>query len=395
MKKYYWIAMGLIVVLSLSLIGYGIYVNYKGESVISDRMNNRAIVVHGARAAAHEIYAQHEVANAAMEARHSIDVIAKVDGVITSKKMHKNMEVKKGEVIAVLENEDIPLRIKQAKSALKKAEAVELQARNSYNRYARLAELNATSQEKFDESKANYEAAMSAVEDAKAYLAREQLNQERLNIVSDMDGSVLVTYKGVGSYVTAGTPVCLVGDFDQLWFSADLDDQELRAMLGPEGDQAKLELSFKRPDFVKAYNTEYRSGNKGNFSTFSLEIQGIYPALDQPAATRRVVFYVSNPTGVLESRNYENLLVKNMKSRKVMSVPYSALFDDSNDDSIVYNVYVVNSDNELEKRTVTIGAVGSGYVEIVAGVREGEIVVSSGWESLRSGQKVDVDLEDS
>lgn len=395
MKKYYWIAMGLIVVLSLSLIGYGIYVNYKGESVISDRMNNRAIVVHGARAAEHEIYAQHEVANAAMEARHSIDVIAKVDGVITSKKMHKNMEVKKGEVIAVLENEDIPLRIKQAKSALKKAEAVELQARNSYNRYARLAELNATSQEKFDESKANYEAAMSAVEDAKAYLAREQLNQERLNIVSDMDGSVLVTYKGVGSYVTAGTPVCLVGDFDQLWFSADLDDQELRAMLGPEGDQAKLELSFKRPDFVKAYNTEYRSGNKGNFSTFSLEIQGIYPALDQPAATRRVVFYVSNPTGVLESRNYENLLVKNMKSRKVMSVPYSALFDDSNDDSIVYNVYVVNSDNELEKRTVTIGAVGSGYVEIVAGVREGEIVVSSGWESLRSGQKVDVDLEDS
>ncbi len=56
---------------------------------------------------------------------------------------------------------------------------------------------------------------------------------------------------------------------------------------------------------------------------------------------------------------------------------------------------MVNSDNELEKRTVTIGAVGSGYVEIVAGVREGEIVVSSGWESLRAGQKVDVDLEDS
>lgn len=395
MKKYYWIAMGLIVFLSLSLIGYGIYVNYKGESVISDRMSNRAIVVHGVKVAEHEVYAQHEIANAAMEARHSIDVIAKVDGVITSKKMHKNMEVKKGEVIAVLENEDIPLRIKQARSALKKAEAAELQARNSYNRYSRLAEQNATSQEKFDEARANYEASQSVVEDARAYLDREQLNQERLNIVSDMDGSILVTYKGVGSYVTAGTPVCLVGDFDQLWFSADLDDQELKSMLGQDGNQAKLQLGFKRPDFVKAYNTEYRAGNKGNFSTFDLEIQGIYPSLDQPATTRRVVFYVYNPTGVLESRNYENLIVKNLKSRKVMSVPYSALFDDSNDDSTAYNVFVVNEDNELEKRTVVIGAVGSGYVEILSGVREGDIVVATGWESLRSGQKVDVDLEDS
>lgn len=395
MKKYYWIAMGLIIFLSVSLIGYGIYVNYKGESVIADRMNNRAIVVHGVRVAERELNAQHEIDNASMEAKHAIDVIAKVDGVITSKIMHKNKQVQKGDVVAVLANEDIPLRIKQARSALKKAEAVELQARNSYNRYSRLAELDATSQEKLDESRANYNAAASAVEDARAALEREQLNQERLNVVSDMDGSILVTYKGIGSYVTAGTPICLVGDFDQMWFAADMDDQELRAVLGPEGDQAKLELAFKRPDFVKAYNTEYRAGNKGTSSVFDLTIQGIYPALDQPASTRRVVFYVYNPTGVLESRNYENLIIKNLTKRKALCVPYSALFDDSNDDSTEYNVYVVNSDNELEQRTVTVGAIGSGYAQIIAGVREGEIVVSTGWESLRSGQKVDVDLEDS
>ncbi len=395
MKKYYWIAMGIIVFLSLSLIGYGIYVNYKGESVISDRMSNRAIVVHGAKAAERELYAQHEIYNAAMEARHSIDIIAKVDGVITSKVMHKNMQVKQGDVVAVLSNEDIPLRIKQAQSALKKAEAVEVHAKNSYNRYARLAELDATSLEKLDEARANYEAAVSAVEDARAALGREQLNQERLNVTTDMTGSVLVTYKGIGSYVTAGTPICLVGDFEQMWFSADMDDQVLRSVLGPEGDKAELELSFKRPDFVKAYNTEYRADNKGKSSTFKLDIQGIYPSLDQPAATRRVVFYVSNPTGILESRNYENLIVKNMIKRKVMCVPYSALFDDNTNDSTSYNVYVVNSDNELEQRTVVVGAIGSGYAQIISGVQEGETVVATGWESLKSGQKVDVELEDS
>lgn len=394
MKKYFLTAMVMVLILSVALIGYGIFINYKGENVIIDRMNNQAISVHVSKVGYRDINPYYEVANAALEPTNATDVIAKVDGIISEQLLFKNKQVHAGDVLAVLTNGDMPLRIKQAESALKKAQAIEIQAHNSYNRYARLAQLDATSLEKLDETKANFEAAQAAVADAEASYQQALLNQQRLNIVSNADGAVLVIYKQQGSYVSAGTPICLVGDFSKLWFAIDIDDVELRALLGPDNDIAPLQLSFKRPNFIKSYNTEYGVGNKGVHSVFDLDIQGIYPTLDQPADTRRIVFYVNNPTQVLEARNYEDLIITNQHSRHLLCVPYTSLFDDSNDDSAAYNVYVVNANNILEQRTVTVGAFSDDYAEVIDGVNEGELVVTFGWESLEAGQKVAIETED-
>ncbi len=393
MKKYYLVAMALVIVLAVSLIGYAVFVNYEGERIISDRMSKQAITVQAAKASYKVLHPSYDVENAHMEATSATDVITKVDGVITSDILHKNKKVQKGDLLAVLTNEEIPLRIIQAESALKRAEAAELQYRNSFERYSRLVKLNAVAAEKFDEAQANYVAAQAQVTDAKASYDQAVLNQSRLRISSDIDGVVMVIYKDQGSFVTAGTPICLVGDFSRLWFSVNMEDTEVRSLLGDDGAKAKLELSFRRWDMGKSYDTEYGAGNKGNLSTFVTDVQGIYPSLDQPADIRRVVFYTNNPTSVLEAKTYDNLKLTNMKARQVLAVPYGALFDDSNDDSTVYNLYVVTPENKLEQRTVKVGSIGDDYAEILDGVKEGETVVMSGWESLEDGQKVEVDME--
>lgn len=391
MKKYYLVAMAMIIVLVISLIGYGIFINYEGERVISDRMSKQAVTVQTAKASYRELHPSFDVENAQMQSSNATDVIAKVDGVITSNTLHKNQQVKKGETVAVLTNEEIPLRIIQAESALKRAEAAELQYRNSFDRYSRLVKLNAVAMEKYDEAQANYVAAQAQVVDAKASLDQALLSQSRLHVVSNLDGVVMVIYKDEGSFVTAGTPICLVGDFSRLWFSLNMEDPEVRSLLGDAKEKAILELSFRRWDMGKAFDTEYGAGNKGNRSTFDTEIQGIYPSLDKPADIRRVVFYVNNPTSVLEAKSYDNLLLTNKAQRRVMCVPYGALFDDSNDDSTVYNLYVVNEENKLEQRTVKVGSIGDNYAEILDGVKEGETVVISGWETLEDGQRVEVE----
>ena len=393
MKKYYLVAMAMVIVLAVSLIGYGVFVNYEGERIISDRMSKQAITVQAAKVEYRELHPSYEIENAQLQATNAADVITRVDGVITSNILHKNKKVQKGDLLAVLSNEEIPLRIIQAESALKRAEAAELQTRNSFDRYSRLVKLNAVAMEKYDEAQANYVAAQAQVTDAKASYDQALLNQNRLHITSDLDGVVMVIYKDQGSFVTAGTPICLVGDFSRLWFSVNMDDTEVRSLLGPDGDKAKMELSFRRWDMSKAYDTEYGAGNKGNLSTFITDVQGVYPSLDQKADIRRVVFYVNNPTSVLEAKSYDNLLITNMNKRKVLSVPYSALFDDSNDDSTVYNLYVVTQEGKLEQRTVKVGSIGDDYAEILDGVKEGETVVMSGWETLENGQRVEVERE--
>lgn len=389
MNKYFFIAMSLVLVLVTALIGYGIYVNYAGESVILERMNHREIVVSTAAVQKREIKAQYEFAEATFEAENSVDVIAKVNGVISNRILHKNKQIQAGDVIAVLTNEEVPLRIKQAESALKKAQAVELQCRNSYHRYASLIEQNATSMEKLDEARANYEAAQASTADAQAQYDQAVLNQSRLNVVSDVSGSVLVIYKEQGSYVTAGTPICLIGDFQEMWFALNIDDATLRSLLGDGDDAAKFTLSFKRPDFVKSYATEYGSGNRGDKSEFPVDIRGIYPDLSQPADMRRVVFGVHNDAGILEARSYEHLVLTNKAPQSVLSVPLTALTNNND----MGTVLVVNQDNELEERHVQLGGIGSEYAEILSGVYEGEMVVTSGTEGLKPGQKVVANME--
>ena len=149
-------------------------------------------------------------------------------------------------------------------------------------------------------------------------------------------------------------------------------------------------MSFKRPDFVKAYNTEYNAGNRGSKSVFAVDIFGIYPALSEPAAMRRVVFNLYNDAGILEARSYEDMVLTANQPRYVLAVPVEAL--DNNYDT--GNVYVINSNNELEERHVTGGAVGEKYAEILAGLQEGDIVVVSGIDGLKEGQKVEANMEE-
>lgn len=390
MKKYFYIAMTMVIILSLTIIGYGIFVNYKGESIILERMNNRSIMVNATTVKMRQINARYEFPEASMYSRQSVDVIAKVDGVITRKFTHKNKHVQAGDVIVELTNEDLPLKIKQAESALRRAEAVELQAENSYSRYSSLIEQNATSLEKLDEARANYAAAQADVANARAQYEQAVLNQDRLRVVSNSDGYVLVSYKEEGNFVTAGTPICLIGDFKFLWFALSMEDAALRSLLGEAGEQGQFTLSFKRPDFVKAYNTEYSSGNRGNKSVFSVDIYGIYPALSEPAAMRRVVFNLYNDAGILEARSYEDMVLTANQPRYVLSVPLEALENNYN----TGNVYVINSNQELEERYVSVGAIGEKYAEILSGLQEGDVVVVSGIEGLKAGQKVEANLEE-
>lgn len=390
MKKYFLVAMTMVIILSLTIIGYGIFVNYKGESVILERMNNRSVIVNTAVVQTREINPQYEFSETSFHARQSVDVIAKVDGVISRKYTHKNKYVHAGNVVVELTNEDLPLRIKQAESALRRAEAVELQARNSYQRHSRLIEMDATSMEKLDEARANYAAAQADVSNAQAQYEQAVLNQERLHVVSDVEGYVLVSYKEEGNFVTAGTPICLIGDFKSMWFALNMSDADLKALLGDMGEKGRFTLSFKHPDFVKSYNTEYSAGNRGNKSVFDVDIAGIYPALSEPAGMRRVVLNVYNDAGILEARSYEDMVLAANQPRRVLTVPKEALNNDDNNAS----VYVVNAAKELEERQVVTGAGGERYVEVLSGVNEGEIVVVSGVDGLNEGQRVEAVMEE-
>ena len=385
MKRLYMVGLVLILLMAIGIVSYGAYLNKSGENQITERMESRTIPLHGARAQFRDIHPGLVLETINLHSEDMADAVALIDGRVEQIFVSKSSLVRRGDVLFTLVNEEIPLKIRQADSNIAKAEAQLANAKNNYARYTRLREKNATSLEKFDEAEANYLAAVANLDAAQAAKAQLLVQSSRQDVTAPIDGEVLILYKQAGAYVTAGTPIALVGNFERLFFSLSLEDKTARRL----SVGAQAELSFSGRILRKAYDTEYASGNRGGEQIFLARLLEITPSLNEPAGLRKVVWEVDNRVGLLEQQTYTGGVLRSSRSIRLLTVPIAAMLDTNR--SVVF---VVTSANTLERRAVTTGADDGTYIEILSGLREGETVVTSAAEGLEDGMKVTVTIGD-
>jgi len=382
MKKFYLVGMVIILMMAVGLIGYGAYLNKTDENQIEMRMEERKIPLQGAKAKFRSLQPIFVLDTINLTSEEIADAVALIDGRIEKSFVQKNSTVGKGQVLFELVNEDIPIKIQQAESAIARAEAQIFQAKNSFDRYERLRERNATSMEKYDEAKLNYEAAQANLREAQAQKAQLLVQDSRQNVTAPIDGEILIFYKQIGAYVTAGTPLALVGNFSRLNFSLPVEDAQAKEISVGE----RFGLNFKNSRAIqKAYDTEYAAGNLGNAQIFPVVVKEIIPNLNQAAAMRKIIFEIDNSAGILEQQTYNGVELIRSSKHNALTVPVSALDENKK------NIFVVK-ENILERREVKIGADDGKFVEILSGLSESEIVVTSATKGLEDGMKAEITL---
>lgn len=385
MKKLYFVGLALILAAAISIIAYGAYLNETGEKQITERMESRTIPLHGEKIKVRNIHPVFLLDTINLNSDEMADAVALIDGRIENSFVKKNSDVRRGEVLFELVNEDIPIKIQQADSSIAKAQAQVLRARNSFERYGRLRDRNATSLEKYDEAKMNYEAAEAGLREAQAVKEQLLVQDSRQDVIAPIDGEVLILYKQIGAYVQAGTPIALIGNFERLNFSLPVEDSRARQITIGE----HFELNFRNSDsFRKAYDTEYGAGNLGNAQVFSVYVKEIMPNLSQAAEMRKVVFEIDNRVGILEQQAYSNVELTRTMPHKVLAVPLAALSDNRQ------HVFVATADNKLERRKISVGSDDGKYAEILSGLKEGETVITSATKGLTEDTKVTVTLSE-
>ncbi|MBR4905176.1 MAG: efflux RND transporter periplasmic adaptor subunit [Selenomonadaceae bacterium] len=384
MKRLYVVGLVLILIFSVAMISYGTWLNKKGENQIVERMENRTIPLQGAKVQVHNIKPEIVLDTINLNSDEMADTVALIDGRIENIFVRKNSGVRRGDVIVQLVNEEIPLKIQQAESSIAKAEAQLANAKNNYARYTRLMDRDATSKEKFDEAEAAYLASEAALQEALTIKKQLLTQSAKQDVIAPIDGEVLILYKTQGSYVTAGTPIALIGNFSRLIFSMPVEDKYAqRLSIG-----YRAELSFTSGQILrKAYDTEYAAGNKGHEQVFPIHVIEITPPLNETATLRKIVWEVDNRVGLLEQQAYSGVILKSAHNRRVLAVPLAAMTDSNRK-----SVFVVTADNTLELREVKTGSNDGDFIEIISGLKEGEIVVTSATEGLESGMKVTVTL---
>ena len=393
MKNYFYLGIGIIITLIVCLLGYGIYMNQRGENEIAQRMENLRLPLTGTEVREREITPMVELELANLYCDDMTDVIARENGRVTQVFVEKHSNVTAGKPLMQLVDEDIPLKLKQVDSDILEAEAQLLKTRNSYNRYKQLRESQAISAEKYDEAEADYKAAQAKLSNCEAVREQLLMRQSRQMVTSSIDGEVLRLYQSEGAYVTAGTPVALVGDFSKLYFTAPVVDEQAQRM--EIGRQINLTIAGGAASVLggealpKSYGANYSAGNLGDEQVFTAAVIKITPGLDEPATVRQVVWQIDNRVGLLEPGAYRKLRLYANTTRKCLAVPMAAFVDESHN-----RVSVMEADGRLGFRDVTTGVSDGNYIEVISGLQLGDIVITADTEGVAAGTEIELTIED-
>lgn len=166
----------------------------------------------------------------------------------------------------------------------------------------------------------------------------------------------VVVEKGVfqGQRIMPGDALFKIADLSTVWVEGEVFEQDLRAM------RVGLAVTAE----IEAFPGESWRGR----------IAYIYPTVSTDTRTARVRVELRNPGLRLMPGMYATLRLDNEARPSVLTVPRSAVLT-TGERSIVF---VKRQDGMLEPHLVVLGAANDDRIEIISGVRAGDVVVASG-----------------
>lgn len=161
----------------------------------------------------------------------------RVDGQIVELLTDEGKVVKKGDIVARLNTDELIKERDNCAASLKAAQFDYKLAKLDYLRSKNLLKEGAVSVQKRDEDKTKYEASIAKIEQLKASLDLAQTRLDFTELASPLDGYILVKSGLAGEVVKAGAPVFTAVDLHNIWVTAYINEKDLgKVKLGQAAD---------------------------------------------------------------------------------------------------------------------------------------------------------------
>src|SRR5256884_1999181 len=329
----------------------------------------------------------------------------KVPGRLQTISVDLGSVVRKGQVIAQLEQQDYKLRVQQAEAGLaqararlglspdgaddrvtaeetgtvRQAKALLEDAKLKRDRAAKLVQQGITPRAEYDTVDSDYKVAQSRYQDAFEEIRNRQglLAQRRSElslakqqladtvVYAPMDGVVQEKKSSSGEYLAAGAPVVDVVKMDPLRLRVDV----------PERDSHNVRLG-----------QSVRVSLEGDPNSYLGYIKRLSPTISEQNRVLSVEADVRN-NGQLRPGAFVKAEIVTNQTSSAVTVPLNALVTFAGIDKVI----LVENGKALEK-AVTVGRRGDNWIEIKAGINLGQtVVIDPG--NLQSGQSVTIDIQ--
>ncbi len=218
--------------------------------------------------------------------RDQVDVGSEVSGKIDQLEADFNDHVKKGQVLARINTDQLVAQLQQAEATLEQAQATLDQMTMTHDRYTALVKGKAMSEEQLNLSKGDFGRAKAGVSLAKAQVDQDKSILSKATIYAPIDGVVLDRKVSAGQTVVAAmtTPVLftLASDLTQMELDVDID----------EADVGEISAGAKATFTVDAYPARKFPATLKSIHSAPKTVQGV--------VTYQGVLLVQNEQGLLK-----------------------------------------------------------------------------------------------
>lgn len=306
-----------------------------------------------------------------VKARTISNVASKVMGAVTSIVVREGDRVKKGELLLTIDDSDLREKVRAAEAGRNEAQkALEGAKENlrlqelTYERYKKLFEGKAVSEQEFDivttrlnGARFDFERAGEAVKRAGAGVDEARVYRAYARVVSPVDGIVAEKKVEVGSMASPGMPLIVIEDTSSFLLEANADERL----------SGKIKKGMKLRVTVESLS-----------KTFEGRVTEVLPSVDP--ASRTFLVKIGLKGDGLRSGQYGTVSFP-VEGRSAIVVPRGAVVAKGQ----LEGVYAVDASGVVTYRLVRTGEGYGTDIEILSGISPGERIIVKGVDRAVDG----------
>ena len=290
-----------------------------------------------------------------VETNQNIIIYPQFSGTLTQIYVKEGQTVSKGQLLAKIDDGGLSSQLAQVQAQTALAET-------TFERQSRLWEQKIGSEIQFLQAKTNYQAAKNS-------LAQLQKQLDKTNVRAPFNGTIDQIITDQGSLVNIGqSPLMRIVNTSDMYVKADVPEN----YLGKVNKGSEVLVDFI--SIGKTYTGKIRQvSNYINPDNRSFSIQVALPNKDNMLkpnliATIKLNDYISNNTIV---------------------IPNSIVQKNSNNESLIF-IYTPEQTNSgtVKQTVIKTGKEQNGSIEVLDGLKPGDMIVIEGARTLRDGQEV-------
>ena len=290
------------------------------------------------------------------------------NGLIVFLEVKNGERVKKGDILAKLDQKDIALSYDKSKASVASARSQMNLSKSNLDRIKELYQSNSASLNEYDNAKNSYANALANYENAQKSMNIQASQFEYSIIKAPIDGIIAQVNADVNEFAQAGSPIFVMNsDGDDLEITVGVSETYISKV--KQGEEVDVKINGKD---IKGLISEV-AFSTGATMTYSVVIKLVDPSNDlRPGMPAEVTFSFGS-----DSASSEQLIV-----------PVKGVGNDSKGDFVFILRPKPDGVYEVEKVHVQLGnLINNGFI-VNEGIQRGDIIATAGLRTLHTGMNV-------